>query len=87
MVDAAIVDGAASLTTMMHGMMAAGLWRDERGVNLLDTGVPWYDVYQTSNHQWMAVGALEGWAHRIRRGHPARLGEAVFVWSGAVVPS
>jgi alpha-methylacyl-CoA racemase len=59
-VDAAIVDGAASLTTMMHGMMAAGLWRAERGVNLLDTGVPWYDVYQTSDGQWMAVGALEG---------------------------
>jgi alpha-methylacyl-CoA racemase len=59
-VDAAIVDGAASLTTMMHGMMAAGLWRDERGVNLLDTGVPWYDVYQTSDGQWMAAGPLEG---------------------------
>jgi len=58
-VDAAIVDGAASLTTLMHAMMAAGLWRDERGVNLLDTGVPWYDVYQTSDGHWMAAGPLE----------------------------
>jgi alpha-methylacyl-CoA racemase len=58
-VDAAIVDGAASLTAMMHGMLAAGLWRDERGVNLLDGGVPWYDVYETSDGQYMAVGALE----------------------------
>jgi alpha-methylacyl-CoA racemase len=58
-VDAAIVDGAASLTTLLHGMMAAGLWRDERGVNLLDTGVPWYDVYQTSDGHWMAAGPLE----------------------------
>ncbi|MEV7863012.1 CaiB/BaiF CoA-transferase family protein [Streptomyces hirsutus] len=58
-VDAAIVDGAASLTTMLHGMMAAGAWRDERGVNLLDTGVPWYDVYATSDGGHMAVGALE----------------------------
>ena len=58
-VDAAIVDGAASLTTLMHGMMAAGQWRDQRGVNLLDTGVPWYDVYQTSDGQWMAAGPLE----------------------------
>jgi alpha-methylacyl-CoA racemase len=59
-VDAAIVDGAASLTAMTHGMLAAGTWRDERGVNLLDGGVPWYDVYETSDGQWMAVGALEG---------------------------
>jgi len=58
-VDAAIVDGAASLTSMMHGMMAAGLWRDQRGINLLDTGVPWYDVYQTADGAWMAVGPLE----------------------------
>ncbi|HEX6527251.1 MAG TPA: CaiB/BaiF CoA-transferase family protein [Streptosporangiaceae bacterium] len=58
-VDAAIVDGAASLTTMMHGMLAAGAWRDERGVNLLDSGVPWYDVYQTADGQWMAAGPLE----------------------------
>ncbi|MBV9451311.1 MAG: CoA transferase [Streptosporangiaceae bacterium] len=58
-VDAAIVDGAASLTTMMHGMLAAGVWRDDRGVNLLDSGVPWYDVYQTADGQWMAAGPLE----------------------------
>ena len=58
-VDAAIVDGAASLTAMLHGMLAAGTWRDERGVNLLDTGCPWYDVYQTADGGWMAVGPLE----------------------------
>src|SRR5437764_156810 len=34
-------------------------WRDERGVNLLDGGVPWYDVYETADGRWMAVGALE----------------------------
>ena len=59
-VDAAIVDGTASLTTMMHGMLAAGLWRDERGANLLDSGVPWYDVYRTADGRWMAAGPLEG---------------------------
>lgn len=58
-VDAAIVDGAASLTTMLHGMLATGWWRDERGVNLLDTGRPWYDVYQTADGGWMSVGPLE----------------------------
>ena len=39
-VDAAMVDGAALLMTMMHGMQAMGAWSDERGVNLLDTGAP-----------------------------------------------
>ena len=58
-VDAAIVDGAASLTTLLHGMLAAGLWTTQRGTNLLDGGVPWYDVYRTADDKWMAVGALE----------------------------
>ncbi|NMO91645.1 CoA transferase [Actinomycetospora sp. TBRC 11914] len=58
-VDAAIVDGAASLTGMMHSMLAAGLWRDERGANMLDGGQPWYATYATSDNRWMAVGALE----------------------------
>jgi alpha-methylacyl-CoA racemase len=58
-VDAAIVDGATSLTGLLHGMMATGLWRDERGANMLDGGVPWYDTYETSDGGWMAVGALE----------------------------
>ncbi|BCP14239.1 CaiB/BaiF CoA transferase family protein [Mycobacterium paraintracellulare] len=58
-VDAAIVDGASSLTSLLHGMMSAGQWRDDRGHNMFDTGRPWYDVYQTADGQWMAVGALE----------------------------
>jgi alpha-methylacyl-CoA racemase len=58
-VDAAIVDGAASLTTLMHTMMATGQWRDERGTNLLDGGRPWYDVYATADGEYMAVGPLE----------------------------
>lgn len=58
-VDAAIVDGASSLTALLHGMMAAGAWTDERGANLLDGGLPWYDTYQTSDGLYMAVGALE----------------------------
>ena len=58
-VDAAIVDGVASLLAMPLMFMAQGWWRDERGVNLLDGGVPWYDVYETADGKWMAVGALE----------------------------
>ncbi|WP_119731075.1 CaiB/BaiF CoA transferase family protein [Thermomonospora amylolytica] len=58
-VDAAIVDGTAHLTTFIHGFLAGGLWRDERGVNMLDTGAPWYDVYETADGKHVAVGAIE----------------------------
>ncbi|MFE9407885.1 CaiB/BaiF CoA transferase family protein [Streptomyces sp. NPDC006704] len=58
-VDAAIVDGSAHLATMIHAMVAAGGWQDRRGVNLLDGGCPFYGTYETSDGQYMAVGALE----------------------------
>jgi alpha-methylacyl-CoA racemase len=58
-VDASIVDGTASLTAFVHGVRAAGIWHDERGVNPLDTGAPYYDVYETADGHWMAVGAIE----------------------------
>jgi alpha-methylacyl-CoA racemase len=58
-IDASIVDGTASLTAFVHGLFAAGIWHDERGVNLLDTGAPYYDVYETADSRWMAVGAIE----------------------------
>jgi alpha-methylacyl-CoA racemase len=58
-VDAAIVDGTAVLTTMIHGMLASGTWIDRRGRNLLDTGAPFYDVYRCADGQFVAVGALE----------------------------
>jgi alpha-methylacyl-CoA racemase len=59
-VDAAMVDGAAYLMALTYAMHAQGTWRDERGVNVLDTGAPWYDVYETSDGKWLAVGAIEG---------------------------
>lgn len=58
-VDAAIVDGAAHLATLVSGLRAGGAWRDERGVNLLDSGAPFYDVYATSDGEYMAVAPLE----------------------------
>ncbi|MEU6841868.1 CaiB/BaiF CoA-transferase family protein [Streptomyces sp. NPDC046716] len=58
-VDAAIVDGTAHLTSMIHGMLAAGGWQDRRGANLLDGGCPFYGTYETTDGQYMAVGALE----------------------------
>src|SRR5262249_30453094 len=58
-VDAAMVDGAAVLFGAIFGMHAAGLWADERGKNLLDTGAPFYDVYETRDGKFVAVGSLE----------------------------
>ncbi|MGY0057148.1 CaiB/BaiF CoA transferase family protein [Streptomyces sp. LZ34] len=58
-VDAAIVDGTAHLTAVIHGMMAAGGWQDRRGANLLDGGSPFYGTYETADGGYMAVGALE----------------------------
>ncbi|MFE1799738.1 CaiB/BaiF CoA transferase family protein [Streptomyces sp. NPDC059517] len=58
-VDAAIVDGTAHLSSMIHGMLAAGGWQDRRGANLLDGGCPYYGTYETADGRHMAVGALE----------------------------
>ncbi|MDL5204919.1 CaiB/BaiF CoA-transferase family protein [Streptomyces sp. ALI-76-A] len=58
-VDAAIVDGTAHLSAMIHGMLAAGGWQDRRGANLLDGGCPYYGTYETADGRHMAVGALE----------------------------
>ncbi len=71
-VDAAIVDGAAHLTTFLLGAMAGGSWKQERGTNLLDTGAPFYDVYETSDGKHMAVGAIEPRVLR-RADPPARI--------------
>ncbi|WP_405846238.1 CaiB/BaiF CoA transferase family protein [Streptomyces sp. NBC_01518] len=58
-VDAAIVDGTAHLSAMIHGMLAAGSWQDRRAANLLDGGCPYYGTYETADGRHMAVGALE----------------------------
>ncbi|GJF27120.1 CaiB/BaiF CoA transferase family protein [Streptomyces sp. HO565] len=58
-VDAAIVDGAAHLSAMIHGMLGAGAWQDRRGSNLFDGGAPFYGTYETADGRYMAVGALE----------------------------
>jgi alpha-methylacyl-CoA racemase len=58
-VDAAMVDGAALLTALFHGMVAEGRWSDERGTNMLDSGAPYYEVYACADGQFVAVGAIE----------------------------
>ncbi len=58
-VDAAVVDGSAHLSTLVHGLLGAGAWVDSRASNLLDGGAPFYGVFATSDGQHMAVGPLE----------------------------
>src|SRR4051794_12204801 len=58
-VDAAIVDGTAHVSAMFASMLASGFAREERAVNLLDGGAPYYDLYRTADGRHMSVGALE----------------------------
>ena len=58
-VDAAMVEGASLLAAMFSGFLAAKSWSEERGVNILDTGAPWYDVYETQDGKHVAIGAIE----------------------------
>lgn len=58
-VDAAIVDGAAHLATTFFGMVAGGIWQQERGTNLSDSGSHFYDCYECADGKWVAVGPIE----------------------------
>jgi alpha-methylacyl-CoA racemase len=58
-VDAAMIDGSSVLMQMMWGFRAMGMWSDERGTNMLDTGAPYYDTYTCSDGRYVAVGAIE----------------------------
>jgi alpha-methylacyl-CoA racemase len=58
-VDAAMVDGAASLMSFIHGMLASGFHSPERGTNLLDTGAHFYDVYECADGGWISLGSIE----------------------------
>ncbi len=58
-VDAAMVDGGGLLMAPLFGAWSSGFWNAERGTNLLDSGAPFYDCYETADGGWMAVGAIE----------------------------
>ncbi|MGH8737296.1 MAG: CaiB/BaiF CoA transferase family protein [Burkholderiales bacterium] len=58
-VDAAMVEGASQLAAMFSGMLAAGRWSEARGENTLDTGAPWYDVYETADGKFVSIGSIE----------------------------
>jgi alpha-methylacyl-CoA racemase len=58
-VDAAMVDGAASLMTAIYGIHGSGRWTDNRGDNILDTGAHYYDVYETKDGKYVSIGSIE----------------------------
>jgi alpha-methylacyl-CoA racemase len=58
-VDAAMVDGAASLMSLFYGLHAGGLWQDERGSNMLDGGAPFYRPYETKDGNYIFIAAIE----------------------------
>ena len=58
-IDCAMVDGAAILSAMTHSFLGNGQWRDERGVNLLDSGAHFYDTYETADGKWISLGSIE----------------------------
>jgi len=58
-VDAAMIDGSSYLLTAVHLFAGAGMWSQERGTNFLDSGAPFYCVYETEDDKYMAVGAIE----------------------------
>ncbi|MES2974802.1 MAG: CaiB/BaiF CoA-transferase family protein [Pseudomonadota bacterium] len=64
-VDAAMVDGSASLMALMYGMRAAGKWTDQRGDNRLDSGAPWYSVYETSDGKYVALASNEARFYKV----------------------
>ncbi|MEI9984744.1 MAG: CaiB/BaiF CoA-transferase family protein [Aliidongia sp.] len=72
-IDCAMVDGAAVLAAMTWSFRAMGSWQDERGVNLLDTGAPYYDTYETADGRYISIGSLEPQFYRLLR---AKLGLA-----------
>ena len=59
-VDAAVVDGTAHLMATFHGLLAAGIIREERGVNLMDSGAPFYDCYECADGRYVSVAPIEG---------------------------
>ena len=58
-IDAAMLDGSASLMTSIYGFRDAGIWSDRRGDNILDGGAPFYDVYETSDGEYVSIAAIE----------------------------
>lgn len=74
-VDAAMTDGAASLMTIFYGIKAIGFWKDERGVNMLDSGAHFYDVYETKDGRHVSIGSIEPQFYALLLQHTGLAGE------------
>lgn len=78
-VDAAIVDGTASMATVFYGLVAAGTWNPQRASNVLDSGAHFYDVYPCADNELISIGPIEGRFHadllRHLRIDPKEIGE------------
>jgi alpha-methylacyl-CoA racemase len=68
-VDCAMVDGAAILSAMTYTFFGNGMWKDERGVNLLDSGAHFYDTYETADGKWISIGSIEPQFYALLRQH------------------
>lgn len=58
-VDAAMVDGSALLAAAFHGFVSNGTWSTTRGTNIVDSGAPFYDAYETADGKWLTIAAME----------------------------
>jgi alpha-methylacyl-CoA racemase len=58
-VDCAMTDGSASLMTMFYGFLSSGIWKEDRGENLLDSGAHFYNVYETKDNKFISIGSIE----------------------------
>ena len=77
-VDCAMVDGAAVLSAMTYSLFGNGVWRDERGVNLLDSGAHFYDTYETADGKWISIGSIEPQFYALLRKHAGLEHDAAF---------
>jgi len=76
-VDAAMTDGSAALMTIFYGLKHMGFWLDERGVNMLDTGAHFYDVYETKDGKYVSIGAIEPQFYQLLLKHIGLAGESL----------
>ena len=77
-VDCAMVDGAAILSAMTYTFFGNGIWRDERGVNLLDSGAHFYDTYETADGKWISIGSIEPQFYALLRHHAGLADDPAF---------
>ena len=76
-VDAAMTDGSAALMTIFYGLKHIGSGSDERGVNMLDTGAHFYDVYETKDGKYVSIGSIEPQFYHLLLKHTGLAGESL----------